>query len=147
MPHNSLTLNVVQEVIRFLHNYCDKHALLLPGHVPGYSHTDIKLLPSSTSKRGIWKIYKEAAQQGETQQVIACTTFFRLWKAQLPYVVLMKPLTDLCWKCQQNSNAILRAANSSDRSKSTTIEEALEHLRIVQVERSHYRTTCKECER
>ena len=97
-------------------------------------------------KEGIWKIYKEAAAQGETQ-VIAYTTFCRLWKAQLPYVVLMKPMTDLCWKCQQNGNAILRTANSSDSNKSTTIEEALEHLRIVQVERSLYRTTCKECER
>ena len=31
---------------------------LLPGRVPGYSHSDIKLLPSSVSKRVIWKTYK-----------------------------------------------------------------------------------------
>ena len=70
-----------------------------------------------------------------------------LWKAQLPYVILMKPMIDLCWKCQQNGNAILRAANTSDINKSATVEEALEHLRIVQVETSLYRTICKESER
>ena len=147
LPYNTLTLNVVQSVICFLLNYCEKHALLLPGRVPGYSRTDIKLLPSSTSKRGIWRIYKEAAEQGETTTIIAYTTFCMLWKAQLPYVILMKPMTDLCWKCQQNGNAILRAANTSDINKSATVEEALEHLRTVQVERSLYRTICKESER
>jgi len=146
MPLNTLTLKEVQDVIHFLLNYCEKHALLLPGRVPGYSRTDIKLLPSSTSKRRIWNIYKETAEQAESR-VIAYSTFCRLWKTQLPYVVLMKPMTDLCWKCQQNGNSILRAANSSDSIKSARIEEALEHLRIVQVERSHYRTICKECER
>ncbi len=146
MPLNTLTLKEVQDVIYFLLNYCEKHALLLPGRVPGYSRTDIKLLPSSTSKRRIWNIYKETAEQAETH-VIAYSTFCRLWKTQLPYIVLMKPMTDLCWKCQQNGNSILRAANSSDSIKSARIEEALEHLRIVQVERSHYRTICKECER
>ncbi len=146
MPLNTFTLKEVQDVIYFLLNYCEKHALLLPDRVPGYSRTDIKLLPSSTSKRRIWNIYKETAEQAETH-VIAYSTFCRLWKTQLPYIVLMKPMTDLCWKCQQNGNSILRAANSSDSIKSARIEEALEHLRIVQVERSHYRTICKECER
>ena len=65
----------------------------------------------------------------------------------LPYVILMKPMTDLCWKCQRNGSAIVWAANYSDVNKSATIEEALEHLRFVQVERSQYTTICKECER
>ncbi len=145
MPPNTLTLKDVENVILFLLNHCEKHALLLPGRVPGYSRTDIKLLPSSTSKRRIWKIYKGTAEQEETR-VIAYSTFCRLWRTQLPYIILMKPMTDLCWKCQQNGNGILRAANSSDSVKSARIEEALEHLRIVTVERSHYRTICKECE-
>ena len=37
LPYNTLTLNVVQGVICFLLNYREKHALLLPGRVPGYS--------------------------------------------------------------------------------------------------------------
>ncbi len=146
MPPNALTLEQVQDVILFLLDYCEKHALLLPGRVPGYSRTDIKLLPSSTSKRKIWNIYKETAEQAKTC-VIAYTTFCRLWKTQLPCIMIMKPMTDLCWKSQQNGNSIMLAANSSDSIKSARIEEALEHLRIVQIERSHYRTICKESEK
>ena len=30
----------------------------------------------------------------------------------------MKPMTDLCWVCQQNSSAIMRAANTAEEEKS-----------------------------
>ena len=170
LPKHALSVKSTQFVVRFLLNYCELNGLLLPGRVPGYSRDDIKLLPSSTSKRGIWQFYCSAAQvdRDDTQReleadrqrgvatclpknpwihVVAYTTFCRLWKALLPQIILMKPMTDLCWTCQQNSSAILRAANFPDRAKSDTVAKAMEHLRIVQVERSHYKTTCKECER
>ena len=57
----------------------------------------------------------------------------------------MKPMSDLCWQCQQNSTAILRAANHPDAEKSDAIKAAEEHLTIVQKERSFYRTTCDDC--
>ena len=62
----------------------------------------------------------------------------------VPSVVLMKPMSDLCWKCQQNSAAILRAANHHESEKSATIKAAEEHLTIVQLERSFYRSSCDE---
>ena len=64
----------------------------------------------------------------------------------MPSVIIIKPMSDLCWTCQQNSTAILRTANSSEGEKSTTIKTAEEHLRIVQVERSYYKTTCDDCQ-
>ena len=57
----------------------------------------------------------------------------------------MKPRSDLCWQCQQNSTAIMRTANLSDSEKSATIESALEHLRIVKQERTLYKSICDEC--
>ena len=57
----------------------------------------------------------------------------------------MKPMTDLCWICQQNSSAIFRAANFPDRFKSDMLKKAEEHLFHVQKERSFYKTKCKEC--
>ena len=57
----------------------------------------------------------------------------------------MKPMSDLCWQCHQNSTALLRAANRPEEEKSITIREAQEHLRVVQLERSYYKTTCDEC--
>ena len=62
-PHHALSYESVKYVVHFLLSYSEEHGLLLPGRVPGYSCTDIKLLPSSTSKRRIWRVYQEAAQQ------------------------------------------------------------------------------------
>lgn len=55
-------------------------------------------------------------------------------------------MTDLCWTCQQNRRAIIRASNFSDRVKSDVLQKAEEHLLLVQKERSYYKTKCKECE-
>ena len=133
LPKNALSMSSVEYVIRFMLNYTEQHGLLLPGRVPGYSRDDIKLLPSSVSKRGIWKVYPYSS-------------FCRLWKRQLPQFHLMKPMTDLCWTCMKNSTAILRSANS-ERQKSSTLEAMEEHLRIVHLERSYYKTKCDECKR
>ena len=108
------------------------------------SRSDIKLLPSSMSKRGIWKTYHSAADEESSIHAVAYTTFCSLWRLLLPSVI-MKPMTDLCWTCHQNSTAILRATNCSDANKSITIKEAEEHLRIVQIERSFYKSTCDAC--
>ena len=131
-------------MVRFLLSYAEQNALLLPGRIPGYSPSDIKLLPSSASKRGIWRVYHSAAEE-EVDVHTVTYTFCRLWRTLLPSVIIMKPMTDLCWICHQNSTAILRAANGSEASKSSTLKEAEEHLRIVQVERSFYKSTCDTC--
>ena len=44
-------------------------------------------------------------------RVVAYSTFTQLWCQLLPHVVVMKPMSDLCWVCQLNSTAIMRAAN------------------------------------
>ena len=144
-PHNALSFSSIEYVVRFLLNYTEQNGLLLPGRVPGYSRTDIKLLPSSVSKRGIWRVYRAAAEDDNSVHTAAYSTFCKLWKTLVPSVVIMKPMSDLCWQCHQNSSAILRAANRPDEEKTITLREAQEHLRVVQLERSYYKTTCDEC--
>ena len=61
LPSHTLPLKSAEYVVRFLLNYSEENALLLPGRVPGYSRSDLKLLPSSLSKRGILRIYHSAA--------------------------------------------------------------------------------------
>ena len=51
LSHNYLSIEVINNFKRFLINYCEENAILLPGRVPGYKRDDIKLLPSSRSKR------------------------------------------------------------------------------------------------
>ena len=39
-PNHALTYASTEYVVRFLHTYAEQHALL-PGRIPGYSHSDI----------------------------------------------------------------------------------------------------------
>ena len=55
-PHHALNLPTVESIVTFIVNYSVQHSLALPGRIPGYSCTDIQLLPSFTSKKSIWEI-------------------------------------------------------------------------------------------
>ena len=79
LPKNTLTISSVEHVMMFLLTYTEQHGLLLPGRVPGYSRSDIRLLPSSTSRRGIWKLYSAATEGDERYHVVAYSTFCKLW--------------------------------------------------------------------
>ena len=92
--------------------------MLLPGRVPGYKDSDVKLLPSSTTKHAIWELYLQAASTS-VMRAVAYSTFTQLWRQLLPNIVVMKPMSDLCWICQQNSTAIMRSANCPEEEKST----------------------------
>ena len=61
----------------------DTNAMLLPGRVPGYKDTDVKLLPSSTTKHSIWELYLQAAA-ADSMRAVAYSTFTQLWRQVLP---------------------------------------------------------------
>ena len=52
-PKHSFPYSTKKYMVKFLQNYAEENALLLPGRIPGYKRDDIKLLPSSRSKR-VW---------------------------------------------------------------------------------------------
>ena len=56
----------------------------------------------------------------------------------------MRPMTDLCWQCQKNSAVIVRSSNYSEEEKSSTIKIPEEHLRIVQMKRPYYTSSCED---
>ena len=51
LPANTLSIVDTRNVVRFLQNYAENHAILLPGRIPGYKRDDLQLLPSSTTKK------------------------------------------------------------------------------------------------
>ena len=51
LPHNVTSFETIKEIVQFVSNYAEEHAILLPGRIPRYKKDDIKLLPSSTSKK------------------------------------------------------------------------------------------------
>ena len=118
--HNSALLlyTIMCHSMVLCQNLPDSNAMLLPGRVPGYKDSGVKLLPSSTTKHTLWELYLQAAASS-SMRAVAYPTFTQLWRQLLPNVVVMKPMSDLCWVCQQNSTAIMRAANCPEEEKST----------------------------
>ena len=61
--------------------------------------------------------YKLSADEAGLKAA-AYSTFCIMWRKLTPHIMVMKPMTDLCWVCQQNSMAIMRAANTPESEKS-----------------------------
>ncbi len=147
LPKHALSFLSIQNIVQFLLNYADQHAIFLPGRIPGDKSCDLKLLPSSLSKHEIWKTYADAASSTDNIHAAAYSTFCKIWRSVLPSILIMKPMTDLCFVCQQNSGAIMKAANRSDVEKSSTLKKAENHLYVVQLQRSFYKTTNDLCKK
>ena len=65
----------------------------------------------------VWSQYVESSAEANVRAA-AYTTFLRYWHKLAPHIIVMKPMTDLCWVCQKNSSAIMKAKNMSDELKS-----------------------------
>ena len=60
-------------------------------------------------------------------------TFCCVWKKFLPHIIISRPMTDLCWRCQQNSTAIIRSVNVSEGEKSEVklqVVSSMQSLRL-----------------
>ena len=51
-------------------------------------------------------------------KAVGYSLFCALWKELTPQVVITRPMSDLCWVCQKNSNMIVRAHNRPVEEKS-----------------------------
>jgi hypothetical protein len=117
-PRHALRLADIQYVVSFIRNYAEDNAILLPGRIPGYKRDDLVLLPSSTTKKAVWNLYHAAAENAPGVKAANYSSFCSLWKQLLPQILVCKPMSDLCWTCQQNSTTLMRAHNRSIEEKS-----------------------------
>jgi len=53
LPPTTASYEDILVLVKFLQNYAETNAILLPGRIPGYKRDNLKLLPSSTSKK-VW---------------------------------------------------------------------------------------------
>ncbi|KAK6167396.1 hypothetical protein SNE40_021432 [Patella caerulea] len=132
-----LTHDDICRVVTFIINFAELHALVLPGRVPGFKRFDIKLLPSHYTKSKVFLSYQTAMKEAG-ERVVNIVGFRRLWNALVPFIVRTKPMTDLCWVCQQNNSLIYKSANMSDQEKSVRCKTQEEHILKVTLERSLY---------
>ena len=145
LPHNTLSQATIEEVKAFLSNYVEENAIFLPGRIPGFKSDEIKVLSSSETKKSMWRAY-EVASEASHLQAVCYTKFLHLWEQFYPNVVVAKPMTDLCFTCQQNTTKLQRAANLSDSAKSECVKAHQEHLNCAQAERQFYRDSCLSSE-
>ena len=101
---NTMIIIIIQQV--FLTNYTEGNGLLLPGRVPGYSNT------AQVSQSVVSGGSTELQWRNVVGEQPPYTTFCRLWLTLLPSIIVIKPLTDLCWTCQQHSQGLQRATVS-----------------------------------
>lgn len=107
---------------------------VLPGRIPGYWSADIMLLPSSLTKKALWELYR-TAMQDTGARVAGERTFMQIWKQVIPFVVIMKPRSDLFTRCQRNNRLIVNSANTTDAEKQECLRVQIEHLDLVKHER------------
>ena len=51
LPSRTASYEDILALVKFLQNYAETNAILLPGRIPSYKRDDLKLLPSSTTKK------------------------------------------------------------------------------------------------
>lgn len=70
--------------------------------------------------------------------------FCDLWNQLCPFILIMRPATDLCWTCQKNNNKIHRTSNLPEEEKAEAMRTQEEHLHLTSGEREHYKSCCEE---
>lgn len=143
LPSSAFSTETVENVVKFITNIAEEQALLLPGGVPGFKRVDVKLLSSVLTKHGLWKMYTEiSSSQGQLS--VGYSKFCDLWNQLCPFIVIMRPATDLCWTCQKNNNLIQKTANLPETQKAEAVRAQEEHLRLAAGERDFYKNCCHE---
>ena len=143
LPSSTFSAETVENVVKFIMNTAEEQALLLPGCVPGFKRVDVKLLPSVLTKHSLWKTYMEISlSQGQLS--VGYSKLCDLWNQLCPFVLIMRPATDLCWTCQKNNNLIQKTANLPETQKAEAIRAQEEHLRLAAGEREFYKKCCQK---
>ncbi|XP_035826079.1 uncharacterized protein LOC106011983 [Aplysia californica] len=142
LPSNSLSFKDTRNVVDFIVNYAEDHAIMLPGRTPHNWVSDVKLLPTNCSKKSVFDQYSETLSSVPESRVVSYRSFRRIWAALLPFIRTMPPATDLCWVCQQDAAKLTRVRNESVETKTAVIKDIEQHLFIVTSERSYFRFVC-----
>lgn len=66
------------------------------------------------------------------------SSFFKVWQQHMPFIVVGKPMTDLCWICKQNNEKIRRTTHLPEEDRMRMLQDQLNHLQIVEQERKFY---------
>jgi len=139
----------------FIQNFAENNALAMPGRLCNYKNADLKLLPSSMTKKYVYDLYcaahtHEHATVAELPVHTSCEPmslrlWYITWNDLCRNVVAQLPRSDLCALCQQNQTTVGKMRNLDEDKKLDLIGKCQEHLVTVQKERELYSTLITSC--
>ena len=74
---------------------------------------------------------------------VSLRTCQRTWHDLCPNIVLAKPCTDLCQKCQDFAERISRSGNLTEEEKENLLQSYNEHISLAKEQRDFYRQQCQ----
>ena len=137
LPANTTPFDSTNHVTSFIKGYARDNALPLPGRVQGHREDTCLVISSSETKKEIWVLYSDANQEAGFSPV-GYSLFLELWNTLLPWIVVAKPSTDLCWTCQKFSETLAATPNMHDDDKAAMVQEYTNHLNEARNNRRHY---------
>lgn len=141
-PANTASFEKTKSAVMFIQNYATENSLFLPGRQAGHKNMTHKLLPSSDNKKQIYELYcKCCSEKGETS--VSKRSFYRIWSTFCPDILIQRPMSDLCRKCQSNYTTMRVMTLASEEEKMRINEDMHQHLEKVIKERSFYKLTVK----
>ena len=142
LSSSTSSAETVEQVVKFILNTAEEQALLLPGRVPGFKRIDVKLLPSYLTKHGLWRTYTNICV-GTGKPSMGYSKFCDLWNQLCPFIVILRPATDLCWTCQKNNNRIRNTVDLPKSDKAEAVRAHEQYLLLATGERNTY-NCCRE---
>ena len=142
-PHNRVPFNDIKAIVTFITRFAEIHALPLPGRMPNHK-TKALLLPSDISKSEVYRQYKQACSDELLHKPVSWAKFHSIWSSILPHIDTMKPLSDLCFECQQHAAQVFQSSNVSEDEKSEMLDSYKQHIQSARKQREHYNNQCKD---
>ncbi|KAK3105662.1 hypothetical protein FSP39_002952 [Pinctada imbricata] len=136
---NSFPFEVIENVVLYIKNHADENGLPMPAAPRGRNEIPPIYLPSYETKTSVHKQYVISC--GESRHV-GLTLFKNIRQHTLPHIQIMKPRSDLCFKCQQHREQISAAVTENE--KLAAISAFTEHIQQAQNERDFYNSSIRK---
>lgn len=141
---NSFSDELKHRVVTFIQSFAEKYAIPLPGRMPGFKNFDVLKLPTEMNKTFVHNEYIKKCCSHNEELRVGNRSFRNLWNTYCPYITTMKPATDLCEQCRENTSILSRAANVDTDEKLEKYQKAMAHLTKAREQREFYQNWCKK---
>jgi len=118
-----------KQACSFIQNFAQNNALVMPGRMTNYKNPDLKLLPSSMTKKYVFDLYVAAIKE-TAEEPISLRLWYDTWNELCQNVVVQLPRSDLCALCHQNQMSVSKMRNLDEEKKLSLIQKCQEHLLI-----------------